>query len=460
MGITRRQTLVSGLIGGVAVANASSSLQATDRGKATMANGIASIRDHLNDWLSSAPLFDRDNACAVLDRYEVDGLLVSSHTNVYHLTGVSPATDYMFPQPLETYALLCRDENQPVRLLMFDFTYYYASSDERPGKWLETRIYTGPSETSADEPRDPFMLRAVAGGTLTSDEERRRSEIGAMAAARSASARDGLIKMLADSGLRGARIATDSANAAQHCSGAGLGIQFIGANAVLGEIRRIKSPIEIALMRNAASSNAQAAVAAARTLRAGATHTELRSAYFEQAALAGGLGVFMAVDRATSQRYDRELTEGRSFLIDGVSQFFGYHGDFGRTVFIGEPDRRTARIVDQIGEAWKAVRAKMVVGSRYSDLIAAGEESLRRSNMDLFVNFKVHSVGLWHTDDPAGQTTQQLLDTELRPGMVLSVDCPLFDEGVGGSAHYEDLTLITIDGPVALNEVFDQSLVV
>ena len=37
--------------------------------------------------------------------------------------------------------------------------------------------------------------------------------------------------------------------------------------------------------------------------------------------------------------------------------------------------------------------------------------------------------------------------------MVLSVDCPLLDVGVGGSAHLEDLTLITADGSRPLHAV-------
>jgi hypothetical protein len=48
------------------------------------------------------------------------------------------------------------------------------------------------------------------------------------------------------------------------------------------------------------------------------------------------------------------------------------------------------------------------------------------------------------------------LDLELAAGMVLSVDCPLLD--VGGSAHLEDMMLITVDGSRPLHTV-DEPLI-
>jgi Xaa-Pro aminopeptidase len=168
----------------------------------------------------------------------------------------------------------------------------------------------------------------------------------------------------------------------------------------------------------------------------------------------------MAVDRATSTRFDRERQDTEAFLIDGVSGFKGYHDDFGRTAFLGEPDRNMGAIVGEIGKAWRAIRKKMVVGNTYADLINAGIDILRHSSRDIFVRLGVHSVGLWHSADPSGQSGDQYLSTKLEPGMILSVDCPLFDEGIGGSAHFEDLTLITDEGPVTLNPVYPAALLI
>jgi Xaa-Pro aminopeptidase len=62
-------------------------------------------------------------------------------------------------------------------------------------------------------------------------------------------------------------------------------------------------------------------------------------------------------------------------------------------------------------------------------------------------------VGLFHTDHPQPSLleprTPQTLTLET--GMILSVDCPLFVSGMGGTFHFENLMLITPDGAEAIH---------
>ena len=463
IGLTRRGAMTA--VGGGAALGGLALNSGQGWGKDSRTTGDRKTADgvigKLSAWLANDPLFNRENAAKVMAEAGVDALLVSDPQSIYHLTAVNPITNLMAPKPFETYALLTADARQPVRLLLFDFTYYFLVSDIRPGPWLQTRLYSSPAGdgiSAAASP--PTMFRVPEGAELTPDEQRRRDEVSKMVPEMAASVGAGLIKMLREAGLANGRVATDSELPAEHCEKAALDTKFIDAQRILGLIRRVKSPIEIDLMRHAAGQNALAVVAASNDLRAGATISELRTAYFLAATEAGGVNEFMAIDRATSPRYDRTLGDGHAFMVDGVSSFRGYHGDFGRTVFLGEPDRRMAAMVAQIGEAWQAIRARMVPGTTYAQLLETGASAIKGSGMDLNVRFNVHSVGLWHTDDPFGQSPDQWLGTVLEPGMIVSVDCPLFDEGVGGSAHYEDLTLITDDGPVALNTEFPAALIV
>ena len=463
-GLTRRGalTVVGGgaAFGGLALSSGDA-LGATSPGGGDAESPANAVTGKLNTWLADNPLFNRENAAKVLAEAGVDALLVSNPTGIYHLTSVNPITNMMTPKPFENYALLTADPRQPVRLLLFDFTYYFLVSDVRPGPWLETRLYSSPAGDGISAAANPpTMFRVPDGGVLTADEQRRRDEVTAMVPEMAASAGAGLVKMLREAGLANGRIASDSPLPAEHCEKASLDTEFVDADRILGLIRRVKSPIEIDLMRHAANQNALAVVASASTLRAGASISELRTAYFTDATKAGGINEFMAVDRATSPRYDRILRDGHAFMVDGVSSFNGYHGDFGRTVFLGEPNRRMAAMTAQIAIAWQAIREKMVPGTTFGQLLETGADSIKRSGMDVMARFNVHSVGLWHTDDPFGQTPDQWLGTVLESGMIISVDCPLFDEGVGGSSHYEDLTLITDQGPVALNTEFPAALIV
>lgn len=44
--------------------------------------------------------------------------------------------------------------------------------------------------------------------------------------------------------------------------------------------------------------------------------------------------------------------------------------------------------------------------------------------------------------------------------MVLSVDCPVLNTGIGGSAHMEDLSLITADGAEPIHTITDPVVIV
>jgi Xaa-Pro aminopeptidase len=49
-------------------------------------------------------------------------------------------------------------------------------------------------------------------------------------------------------------------------------------------------------------------------------------------------------------------------------------------------------------------------------------------------------------------------DPVLEEGMVLSVDFPVFDQGAGGTAHLEDLSLITATGAQLLNSPTERTI--
>ncbi|MFK7829364.1 MAG: hypothetical protein AB8B57_06260 [Congregibacter sp.] len=77
------------------------------------------------------------------------------------------------------------------------------------------------------------------------------------------------------------------------------------------------------------------------------------------------------------------------------------------------------------------------------------------------MSFTHDSVGLYHTDsvDQSG-IGFAWQDRILGPGMIVSVDCPLLEAGIGGSANLVDLMLITKTGSEAINAVGDQVIAV
>ena len=171
----------------------------------------------------------------------------------------------------------------------------------------------------------------------------------------------------------------------------------------------------------------------------------------------------MQIDTANSEIYDAELKEGAAFSIDAVSQAFHYTGDYGRTIFIGEPDHSMKKATEAIAIGWDAVREILKPGVRYSEIRSIGREAIKKAGYDFGVAVTPHSVGLSHTDEPGRDGPGAFWikdDLILEENMIISVDMPVLNTGIGGSAHLEDLTLITKDGNEQINDIGERIIVV
>ena len=331
------------------------------------------------------------------------------------------------------------------------------------------KIQAGGSGTdlSGEEPpaRPPFVFNDKGELPQRDFEIYREHALNAALAKHPASANAewALTKAVRDMGLHKGRIAVDHRVIAGIYESAGFAATTVDADYAIRRIRTIKSPTEIKLMRIAAQLNADAALAAVKQVRAGATHKELRASFFAEAALRGNAPLFLQIDTVTSEIYDAELKDGEAFAIDAVSLGFHYFGDYGRTIFVGEPSRAMKRATDAISFGWDAVREALKPGLRYSEINALGREAMKKAGFDFDVAVSPHSVGLAHTDDPGrgGPGAYWVKgDTVLEENMVISVDMPIRHSGVGGSAHLEDLTLITKDGAVQINDIGDRIVMV
>lgn len=403
--------------------------------------------------LRKAPPVDLDRAREIMERDGLQGLVLSNPVNVYHFTGFWPATSRMGFRN-GAYALLSRDPQQPIGLVAAEFTYYYLLVDNAYEYPLQVYLFTGPADQGqlAAAKAERFQtVPPLIGSTIFPDAgreslsagERTRAAAVQSALARQSASPDAefaLVRAFRSMGLDRGKVGVDSAELEPLFAAAGLAATAVSADHTLKRVRLVKSPRELQLMRLAATANMQAALAAAGAARAGASYRELRSTFFAEAARRGNRGVFMVIGGVSADGVDRTLRDGDAFLFDAVSEGAGYHGDFARTVFVGDPSKTMKQATDAIALGWAAVRDALRPGMRFSEITALGRETLRKAGRDFVVSFGPHSVGLYHTD-AAG-----LGDLVLEPGMILSVDCPVLQAGIGGSAHLEDLTLITKTG--------------
>ena len=409
--------------------------------------------NELASALRSEPLLNLPRAREVMARRGLDGLVLLRAQNVYQAAAFWPLTDRM-GYPPSCAVVLPRAANRRPVLVMPQFTFYYIYSDGGVRSYLDHVLYAPQGALQVFHATDPDALSAK--------ERRRLADLAPLARSLQADFTTALRLAIREAGLEGGVLGVDDELGAALVTAAETRNDTRPAQQDVAFIRMVKSPLEIRMMRAAATRNVEAALAAVRGLRAGMTLRELRQRYFTEVTQRGMTPLFMVVDKSSVPTFDDELRDGQGVLIDCVSHFHNYHGDFGRTVVLGEPSRAMRRATDAMRFAWSEIRAQLRPGLTDVDIRRIGAEALRKGGYTTNIAFTPHSVGLQHSDAPL--RTDGVIPAPqgftLEPGMVLSVDCPLFEEGVGGSAHLEDLTLITADGGERIHPDSDSVLVV
>lgn len=407
-----------------------------------------------------------ERAIAVMDRHGLDGLVLGQPVNIFHALGHWPQiARTRAGQPPGTFALIARARPDEPGLVTSRFLLQYSWADGRErddvGCWLYGEL--GDAGDPVAGPGAPLLPdRGVV--PLTAVEQHRKIVAGNAEAVRPHLRDSGaaLVAAMRDMGLWQGRVGYDDPVIAEVCIRHDRPGETVPALNALCEIRLIKSDLERALMARAASANVDALNAVGRAVRAGASHRELQDLFRLETARRGNNAVFLNVDRVSSDHSLARIADGQTLMIDGVSHFMNYHGDFARTVFVGEPPRSAARAAEAAAFGWQAVRERLRPGLRYSEICAIGAEAVRKAGYDAIIGFGPHSVGLAHTDEPGEDHGGfwRKPDIVLEPGMVLSVDCPVLDTGIGGSAHCEDLVLITETGCEPIHPLHDPVIIV
>jgi Xaa-Pro aminopeptidase len=390
----------------------------------------------------------------------VDAIVALLSPNVFHLTGHWPQADRM-GHGNTALAILPRDPLRPLAVILPGFVHYYVHSGETPAGERLVFTYNAPDPAAVSSGPDgepaalPTGVYPIYDPNLVTPREQQRRASAAAVRAVSAGMDWALVRALRELRLDAATLACDHGDIALMLGRRELAVRCVPGDNLLRRIRLVKSPREIQLLRLAAQLNVDAAVAAARSARSAGTTRVLRARYFAAAAARGLMPLFMVIDQSSSEVQNAELREGQCFAIDCVSTLRFYHGDFARSVFIGEPRGKMKEVVDKTNRAWQDVRAALRPGLRFADIPRIGKESIKRQGGDFNISFSPHCVGLYHGDQPwpTPQEPQAVAALTLQEGMVLSVDCPLGHAGVGGSSHLEDLSLITKEGSEPLHTV-------
>jgi len=418
--------------------------------------GLRAAEGAAESGAPAGPLLNRERATELMHRVGLDALLVSAPMNVYYATGATPVMS-RFSQTNMTAALLPADPKRSIAYLGGGFEFYAGVADVGLNEGVEPYL-TGGSLGDPDSRSSPAFAKV---GTYEFDaREQHRRALLIRAAPFHEAIPAALRKALRDRALDHGTIGFDTADARDLLEMAGPRAKLRPADDLMLHIRLVKSAAELELLRRACANNVEAALAAARTARDEQTLRRIRQRFFAEAAARGNVGVYGNVDLVMDERMDGALREGQTFMIDFVSHYGFYQGDYGRTVFFGDPDPQMRRATEVGIAAWAEIESRLRPGLRFSEIRRIGNEAVKKLGANFTYAFNPHTVGLQHWDQPRLSPEGKPIDLPLEAGMVLSVDCPLLNAGVNGTTHLEDLVLISETGSQPLHRQGDHIVVV
>ncbi len=455
MSLNRRHFLAGTALGGAYAMTPDAAL-AEDGARVTVEPAPA-VDDRLD-----GPLINTAQAQKVMAEHDLAGLIALNPVNVYYLTNTVPIGVVMrWEYP--SFATLPRDPDEPTFLVT---TTAQLMDIVRGDRWVPDVIpYSAPAnlddykgENALDASVEP--VAASRSYAVREGAELNETESKWVDAQRNyqpaATPEWGVVRALRESGVTSGRIAVDDWRIVKLLEKIGMAdrYEFVDGDSVFRRIRIIKSANEIELMRLTAVKNHAAAKAMIGSIEAGMTFADIERRFATECAARGNDLTFILAGVSLGLLPHGEIVPGEPFLVDAVSHYRQYHGDFARTVVVGEPDKAVTDRAKAQQAAREATLALAKPGSRYSDIRAAGFEAWRKAGQDprtLIVN--PHSVGLQHTDQPSGSDALFRIreDIVLEAGMTLTIDLPYIEIGFG-AGHNEDLILITDDGYEPLHE--------
>ena len=418
-------------------------------------------------------LVNRERSHEIMLANKLDAIVCSRPENIFYLTNYYPQLSKMGLQNL-VFAILPLDPYSKPILVIGQFEYYLAGAETIPTSELDVHIFTFPADPSlfAEDTVLESQLSASAMPSiipashsfhgLNASETAKRLKTLDLSASPGVNSEITLIKAVKDLPFKFKRLAVDCEQLASPFLKADMEFSYSNGDQILRDIRLQKTPMEIEIMRFAAQANAESGLAAAKTARAGATLYDIRREFYKECTARGLKPSFMVVDGDVSEHSNTKIAEGRSFLIDCVSSSLGYHGDYGRTVCIGDPTREIKKATDAIANVWESLLPQLKAGLTYGNIQEMAAKIFKEKPSDAALNCNPHSVGIHHTDEPSLGYSDYYskANLTLMEGMVLSIDLPMVETGLGGSAHLEDLVLITKDGAELLNDAGDRVIIV
>ncbi|MDT8070805.1 MAG: Xaa-Pro peptidase family protein [Terriglobia bacterium] len=229
------------------------------------------------------------------------------------------------------------------------------------------------------------------------------------------------------------------------------GVRLASTRSIVEQLRMIKEPVEIELLRAAIDLGCELLPVAQKAIRPGGKEVEV-AAKLEFAARKAG---------AQAMSFETIVAAGpRSALPHGVASeapipangfvvldygviLHGYCSDMTRTVHVGRADQEERDLYRAVLDAQLAAIAACLPGAKLTEVDSAARDVLKQAKLDKFFTHSTgHGVGLEIHELPRVAQGQKEI---LRPGMVITIEPGIYQAGKRG-IRIEDVVAITETG--------------
>jgi Xaa-Pro aminopeptidase len=388
-------------------------------------------------------LFNRARASAIMREHGLSGLLASSPEHIVYATGYE---DWRLATSSErhTYAVIppAGEPALVAPLVAADYLGRAAS--------VVSRVYTFGT----------FNMVCAPDARLSGVEER----VAAIVAAnRHNDARTALRDVVADLSMTGLIGIDEHGWSPWHrrwLEETLRGNDIVEADEVFKRIRLVKTEPEIERLRLAVRAAEHGMLAAFAAAGRGSTDNDLerrfRAAMLSLGAMPGhfesSAGIRGGLD-AAGRVLEYRLCRGDVIHIDCGGRYRTYCADTGRTAALGRASGMLLRYYDALRAGLEEVLIGLRPGAVGGDLFTCGMERVRSLGIPRYERRQIgHGIGLDYYEGPflrppgeAGLPGSAGADVVLEQGMVVNVEMPYYELGVGG-LQIEETLLITAGG--------------
>jgi len=232
--------------------------------------------------------------------------------------------------------------------------------------------------------------------------------------------------------------------------------EYVSAEVVLGELRKVKSEHELELLKKSARTADRAVEAALRGCRAGISEADVAALAAAEFRAAGDEVSFIIVASGPNGALPhhhtgkRLLQEGDAVVIDLGGRREGYYSDITRMALVGEPSAEYLEVMAVVESAVQAAMAAVRPGISAGDVDKTARDVIESAGYgEYFVHRTGHGLGLSVHEPPwiMGGSAEVL-----RERMVFSIEPGIYLPGRFG-VRLEEIVLVTGSGCERLSEL-------